>query len=70
MVRSSLYAGHLRLTFPQSGIVGGMGNLGGIVCALVFRLQPVPIGKAFWITGIIAMVCRTRLLFVTTDHSW
>ncbi|KAL4065998.1 major facilitator superfamily domain-containing protein [Scleroderma citrinum] len=40
---------------PQSGIVGGMGNLGGIVYALVFRFQPVPVGKAFWITGIIAM---------------
>ena len=34
-----------------------MGNLGGIVCALVFRFQPVPVGKAFWITGVIAMVC-------------
>ncbi|KAL4078756.1 major facilitator superfamily domain-containing protein [Scleroderma yunnanense] len=39
----------------MSGIVGGMGNLGGIVYALVFRFQPVPVGKAFWITGIIAM---------------
>ncbi|KAF8554961.1 nitrate transporter [Imleria badia] len=39
----------------MSGIVGGMGNLGGIIYALVFRLQPVPVGKAFWIAGIIAM---------------
>ena len=37
-----------------------MGNLGGIVYALVFRFQPVPVGKAFWIAGIIAMVCSTR----------
>ena len=59
MVRSSLYAGLLlRLTLrAQSGIVGGMGNLGGVAYALVFRFQPVPVGKAFWIAGIIAMVC-------------
>ncbi|KAL4079388.1 major facilitator superfamily domain-containing protein [Scleroderma citrinum] len=39
----------------MSGIVGGMGNLGGIAFALVFRFQSVPVGKAFWIAGIIAM---------------
>ncbi|KAG6371835.1 nitrate transporter [Boletus reticuloceps] len=39
----------------MSGIVGGMGNFGGIVYAMVFRFQPVPVGKAFWISGIIAM---------------
>jgi len=48
----------------MSGIVGGMGNLGGIVCALVFRLQPVPIGKAFWITGIIAMGINMLISFI------
>ncbi|KAF8137710.1 major facilitator superfamily domain-containing protein [Boletus edulis] len=40
----------------MSGMVGGMGNFGGIVFAMVFRFQPVPVGKAFWISGIIAMV--------------
>jgi len=39
----------------MSGIVGGMGNFGGIAYALVFRFQPLPFGKAFWISGIIAM---------------
>ncbi|KAI9569845.1 major facilitator superfamily domain-containing protein [Boletus coccyginus] len=39
----------------MSGIVGGMGNMGGIVYALVFRLQPFPIGKAFYISGAIAV---------------
>ena len=39
-----------------------MGNLGGVVYALVFRFQPVPVGKAFWIAGIIAMVCLTRFV--------
>jgi len=48
----------------MSGIVGGMGNLGGIVCALVFRLESVPIGKAFWITGIIAMGINLLISFI------
>jgi len=39
----------------MSGVVGGMSNLGGIVYALVFRFQPVPVGKAFWIAGLIAI---------------
>jgi hypothetical protein len=29
---------------------------------IVFRFQQVPIGKAFWIAGIIAMVRSTRFL--------
>ncbi|KIJ15905.1 hypothetical protein PAXINDRAFT_76416 [Paxillus involutus ATCC 200175] len=41
----------------MTGIVGGMGNLGGIMFALIFRLQPAPAGKAFVTCGIIAMVC-------------
>ena len=40
--------------------MGAMGNLGGIVFALVFRFQPHPVGKAFWIAGIIALVCWTQ----------
>lgn len=39
----------------MSGIVGAMGNVGGIIFALVFRFHPVPVGKAFWISGIIAL---------------
>ncbi|KAG6377293.1 major facilitator superfamily domain-containing protein [Boletus reticuloceps] len=46
----------------MSGMVGGMGNFGGIVFAMVFRFQPAPVGKAFWISGIIAMVGVTRYL--------
>jgi NNP family nitrate/nitrite transporter-like MFS transporter len=34
----------------MSGIVGGSGNLGGIIFALIFRFQTAP-GKAFWIVG-------------------
>ncbi|KAI6043895.1 major facilitator superfamily domain-containing protein [Pisolithus marmoratus] len=40
---------------PQSGIVGGMGNFGGIMFAMIFRFQPAPLGKAFWISGIVAV---------------
>lgn len=42
-----------------------MGNFGGIVFALVFRFQPLPVGKAFWISGIIAMVREARPLCKT-----
>jgi len=40
-----------------------MGSVGGIVFALVFRLQPLPIGRAFWISGVIAVVCSARFLY-------
>ncbi|KAG1736105.1 major facilitator superfamily domain-containing protein [Suillus paluster] len=39
----------------MSGIVGAMGNLGGILFAIIFRFEPSPAGKAFWISGIIAI---------------
>ena len=48
----------------MSGIVGSMGNLGGIIFALVFRFQPVPLGKAFWICGVIIMVLNTSLVWI------
>jgi hypothetical protein len=51
----------------MSGIVGSMGNLGGIIFALIFRFQPVPLGKAFWICGIIIMV---RGLFRGELNTW
>ena len=41
----------------MTGIVGAMGNLGGVWFALVFRFQPSPFGKAFWISGVVIMVC-------------
>ncbi|KAF8552378.1 nitrate transporter [Imleria badia] len=39
----------------MSGIVGATGNLGGVINALIFRFQPAPVGRAFWMTGIIAV---------------
>ncbi|KAL4063927.1 major facilitator superfamily domain-containing protein [Scleroderma yunnanense] len=46
----------------MSGIVGAAGNLGGIIFALVFRFQPLPIGKAFWISGIITVGINVLLV--------
>lgn len=48
----------------MSGIVGAMGNLGGILFALVFRLQPLPLGKPFWICGIIALGVNSLLVLI------
>lgn len=48
----------------MSGIVGSMGNLGGIIFALVFRFQPAPLGKAFWICGVIIMVLNASLVWI------
>ncbi|KAG2156770.1 nitrate transporter [Suillus bovinus] len=39
----------------MSGIVGAMGNLGGILFAIIFRFEPSPPAKAFWICGIITV---------------
>ena len=33
-----------------------MGNLGGVWFALMFRYQPKPFGKAFWIAGTVSIV--------------
>ncbi|KAJ7139302.1 nitrate/nitrite porter [Mycena epipterygia] len=45
----------------MSGIVGGFGNLGGILFALIFRFQPA-MGKAFWITGATSMAINLLLV--------
>ncbi|QRV85668.1 major facilitator superfamily transporter [Ceratobasidium sp. AG-Ba] len=52
----------------MSGIVGSMGNLGGIFFALVFRFQPAPLGKAFWICGIIIMVLNALLVAIRVPN--
>ncbi|KAF5373189.1 hypothetical protein D9758_001491 [Tetrapyrgos nigripes] len=39
----------------MSGLVGGFGNIGGVIFAVIFRFQPHPIGKPFWIAGILGM---------------
>jgi len=48
----------------MSGIVGGMGNVGGVIFAMVFRFQAKPIGKPFWICGIICMAINACLVVI------
>ncbi|KAL4248389.1 Nitrate/nitrite transporter [Abortiporus biennis] len=48
----------------MSGLVGAMGNLGGIIFALIFRFQPVPLGKAFWISGILSIGVNVLLALI------
>ncbi|THH33241.1 hypothetical protein EUX98_g1006 [Antrodiella citrinella] len=46
----------------MSGIVGAMGNVGGVFFALIFRFQPTPFGKAFWISGVVAAVVNVLII--------
>jgi len=48
----------------MSGLVGGSGNLGGIIFALIFRFQPLPHGKALWISGIVCVAVNVLLVFI------
>jgi NNP family nitrate/nitrite transporter-like MFS transporter len=47
-----------------------MGNLGGILFAIIFRFRPSPAGKAFWISGVIAVVsikaCLSHTMSIDT----
>jgi len=45
----------------QSGIVAAFGNIGGVIFAMVFRFEPDPLGKPWWICGVI---CIVRLPFM------
>ncbi|KAF8967745.1 nitrate/nitrite porter [Flammula alnicola] len=47
----------------MSGMVGSLGNLGGIIFALVFRFQTEQ-GKAFWIVGVICVAINACLMVV------
>ncbi|KAI0962721.1 hypothetical protein AcW1_000016 [Taiwanofungus camphoratus] len=46
----------------MTGIVGALGNLGGVIFALIFRFQPTPYGKTFWISGILAIGVNLLLI--------
>jgi len=46
----------------MSGLVGAMGNVGGVFFALIFRFQPTPFGKAFWISGILAAAVNLLII--------
>lgn len=47
----------------QTGLVGAMGNLGGVWFALMFRFQPTPFGKTFWIAGTVTIVCHFSRIY-------
>jgi NNP family nitrate/nitrite transporter-like MFS transporter len=47
----------------MSGIVGGFGNLGGLIFALIFKFQTAP-GKAFWIVGAMSIATNVLLILV------
>jgi len=38
-----------------SGVTGGMGNLGGIIFAIIFRYSGKDYGKVFWIIGVMTI---------------
>ncbi|TFK51422.1 nitrate transporter [Heliocybe sulcata] len=48
----------------MTGIVGATGNLGGVIFALIFRFQPLPYGKAFWVSGILTIGVNLVISFV------
>jgi MFS transporter, NNP family, nitrate/nitrite transporter len=53
----------------MTGIVGAMGNLGGVWFALMFRFQPAPFGKAFWIAGIVSIIVNALLIGIRVPKS-
>lgn len=49
----------------MSGIVGGMGNLGGIFYALFFRYHTAnAFASAWWISGVFAMVVNAFCVLI------
>ena len=38
-----------------SGFVGATGNLGGIICAIIFRYHGKDYGTAMWIIGVLSI---------------
>ncbi|TEB28698.1 nitrate transporter [Coprinellus micaceus] len=44
----------------MSGIVGASGNVGGILFALIFRMQPAR-GKAWWIMGVVCTAINVAI---------
>jgi len=49
----------------MSGLVGASGNFGGIIFAIVFRLQ-TEVGRACWIIGTICMAVNALLIAIPT----
>ncbi|KAJ5682446.1 Nitrate transporter [Penicillium macrosclerotiorum] len=47
-----------------SGIVGGFGNLGGIIFAIIFRYNGSQYGKSMWIIGVISLAANLAVSWI------
>lgn len=47
-----------------SGITGAMGNLGGIIGAIIFRYNGMDYAKSFWILGILSIAMNLPGLLI------
>ncbi|KAJ5793824.1 hypothetical protein N7457_000423 [Penicillium paradoxum] len=47
-----------------SGIVGGFGNLGGIVFAIIFRYNGSSYGRSMWILGVISLAANLAICWI------
>jgi len=48
----------------MSGLVASWGNVGGAIFAMIFRFQGLPLGKPFWISGILCIVINVSLAVI------
>lgn len=47
-----------------SGLVGGCGNLGGIIFAIVFRYNGARYGRSMWIIGVISLAANLAVCWI------
>ncbi|KAJ5578258.1 uncharacterized protein N7459_007222 [Penicillium hispanicum] len=47
-----------------SGLVGGFGNLGGIIFAIIFRYNGSQYGRSLWIIGVISMAANLAVSWI------
>ncbi|PYH98553.1 nitrate transporter CrnA [Aspergillus ellipticus CBS 707.79] len=47
-----------------SGAVGGMGNFGGIICAIIFRYNESNYGRSLWIIGVISIAANVAVAWI------
>lgn len=47
-----------------SGVVGGFGNLGGIVFAIIFRYNGSDYGRSMWIIGVISLAANVAVSWI------
>lgn len=47
-----------------SGIVGGLGNLGGIIFAIIFRYNGSNYGRSLWIIGVISLATNLAVSWI------